>query len=90
MKCFKCEKEMHSAYVVELPQATVWEAPAGGVHFEGGWNFGSSLYDAMMDGVYVDLVICDDCIKAAQGSDRMREMRKVPTPTRSEPVEKSA
>ncbi len=86
-KCFKCEKEIGAAYIQEEPDpSTSWEAPCGGVSFEGGWNFGSALYDAMMDGIYVEVVICDDCLAAAKGSDRMREMQKVRTPTKSVPA----
>ncbi len=84
IKCFKCEKGLYSAMVGIDP----WEGPAGAVTLEGGWNFGSALYDAMMDGVYAEVVICDECLKAAQKDpQRMREMRKVVTPTKSERVD---
>lgn len=82
MKCFKCEKELVSAVVDGDP----WEFPSGGVLFAGGWNFGSELYDAMIDGIYVDIAICDDCLKVAKGDDRMREMRKVEVPDKKEVV----
>lgn len=82
MKCFKCEEDMGCAVTDGDP----WEMPCDGVQFEGGFNFGSSLYDAMMDGIYVEVVICDDCLKAAQGTDRIREMKKVHTPTKSIPI----
>jgi hypothetical protein len=73
VRCFKCEKEIKAAVVSDDDKDT-WEMPDG-VHFSGGWNFGSSLYDAMMDGLHVEIVVCDDCIKAAQGTDRMREVQ---------------
>jgi hypothetical protein len=59
-----------------------WEMPSGGVHFEGGWNFGSALYDAMMDGIHVEVVVCDECLKVAS-SVMKREMKKVHTPEKS-------
>lgn len=36
----------------------------GGVLFEGGRNFGSTLYDAGVDGMEVHMVICDPCVKS--------------------------
>lgn len=76
VKCFKCEKEMRAAVVAKEGEEdqTTWEMPDG-VSFSGGWNFGSSLYDAMMDGLHVEILVCDNCIKAAQGTDRMREVQ---------------
>jgi len=82
-KCFKCEKEMESACGPAWNGR--WEMPNGGVQFEGGWNFGSSLYDAMMDGIYVEIVICDECLRTALPGMK-REMRKVVTPTKSIPA----
>lgn len=80
--CFKCEKEIETAFIGVDP----WDAPSG-VSFEGGWNFGSAIYDAMVDGVYVEIVICDDCLKTAkQDPSRLREMRKEKSTARSVPV----
>ena len=56
--CFKCDKVMESAG----KNQDVWDMPQG-VVFSGGGNFGSTLYDRMMDGVYVKLLVCDDCLK---------------------------
>lgn len=82
MKCFKCEKEMESAVVNGDP----WEMPSGGVQFEGGWNFGSSLYDAMFgDGIHVEIVVCDECLRTAL-PDMKRDMKKVHIPTKCVPA----
>lgn len=48
-----------------------WEAPSGGVLFDGGDNFGSTLYDSLMDGIHVMLIVCDDCLK--ERKDRLLE-----------------
>jgi hypothetical protein len=80
-KCFKCDSEIKAAWKSDNPDE-VWECPCG-VHFEGGWNFGSSLYDAMMDGIHVEIIICDDCIQVAQGTDKMREVNKHDNPKKS-------
>ncbi len=70
VRCFKCDGPVKPA----ANGADAWECPQG-VHFEGGWNFGSSLYDAMVDGVSVELVICDPCLKEARGTPRLREVK---------------
>ena len=69
--------------------ATVWSDTHSGVCFEGGNAFGSDLYDAASDGIYVQIIVCDDCLKVAQNTDKLREIRKVHTPTKIVPVEKS-
>ncbi len=83
-QCFKCEKAMEPACdatpIPPHPKGTAWDYPLNGILFEGGYNFGSRLYDAMMDGVYVEVIICDECMRSAQGTDRMRERRQQ-TPT---------
>jgi hypothetical protein len=67
VQCFKCERDIEGAGLA------AWETP-GGVLFEGGWNYGSTLYDAAWDGLYAQVVICDDCVKAARGTRRLREV----------------
>lgn len=56
-KCFKCEKKIKSA---TTSQKEAWQMPDG-VLFEGGHNYGSSLYDSV-DGIYVLLIVCDECL----------------------------
>ena len=70
--CFRCEKEIDEAAV----GIGVWVAPGGGVHFAGGWTFGSALYDAMLTGKHVEVIVCDDCLLAARGTNRLREVMK--------------
>lgn len=55
-RCFKCEKPIECS----APQ---WDMPGGAVVFDGGDNFGSTIYDAMQDGIMVRLLICDDCLE---------------------------
>ena len=56
MKCFKCEKDIKQL----CPQTD--DMPDNAVVFDGGDNYGSQLYDAMIDGIMVRLFICDDCL----------------------------
>lgn len=81
MKCFKCGKVIESSY--KTSEIDGWDAPAGGVHFEGGWNYGSSIYDAMLDGIHAELVICDECLVFGKGAGTVRDMRKIYTPVKT-------
>ncbi len=73
-RCFHCSNPIECAVVSEKPD-DVWGMPMGAVQFDGGWNFGSKLYDAGLGGPSVQIVICDSCVLAAKGTDRMREMQ---------------
>lgn len=53
-RCFKCGKVLD------------WSTP-NGVVFSGGGNFGSELYDTMLDDILVSILICDGCLKANRG-----------------------
>jgi hypothetical protein len=80
-KCFKCEKEIGPA--IECPNVLdvgkeTWNAPNGAVCFEGGNTFGSTLYDSFIDGITVEILVCDECLQAAKGTDRLRESITVP------------
>lgn len=74
VKCFKCCGILKAAIAVYPNEdEAIWAMP-NGVHFSGGYNYGSSLYDAGVDGIHVEIIICDKCIADAQNSDRMREV----------------
>lgn len=79
VKCFKCECEMSAAICPPVfREEDAWEMPNGGVQFEGGWNYGSRLYDAMNgDGIHVELIVCDDCLAKGKEDGRLREMRRI-------------
>jgi len=68
-KCFKCGKDMRSAMRSDDP----WEMPSGGLNFDGGDSFGSRLYDALMDGIMVRLLICDTCLE--ENVDRLQHIK---------------
>jgi hypothetical protein len=40
-----------------------WEMPDNAVHFRGGGSYGSRRYDTLMDGITVELIVCDACLK---------------------------
>jgi len=71
-KCFKCEKEIECAYIrnTDNKENDTWEMPSGAVSFEGGSNFGSTLYDSMVDGIYVEILVCDECLIAGKANLR--------------------
>jgi len=82
VKCFKCEAVIESAVTDGDP----WETPSGGVLFEGGWNFGSGVYDAGVDGIHAEIIICDHCLMNQRW---LRNVRKVTPPSTKEIVEKN-
>jgi hypothetical protein len=61
-KCFKCQKDITSA----ISDTSPWDAPNGGVVLSGGNNYGSTLYDSLVDGISIEVVICDECLKIAK------------------------
>ena len=76
IRCLRCEKVITSA----LADGGALDSPSDGVSFDGGWNFGSTLYDAAMPGkdgygIYVTVVICDECLKWAVTSGLAVERR---------------
>jgi len=76
-KCIVCNKDMTAA----VKDESSWDCPSGGVILDGGSNFGSELYDSLMDGIGMRCIICDDCIveKLRSGDDYIREIKGLPT-----------
>lgn len=69
-RCFKCGKRIRAA--CNTPKAwrkaswakeLAWDMPGGAVSFDGGGNYGSVLYDTMVAGRVVTIVVCDACLK---------------------------
>ena len=71
-KCFKCEKFIKCA-VRGGSEDDFWSAPWG-VVFKGGSNYGSSIYDTMMDGIEVRVIVCDECLE--KHSSMVREIQQ--------------
>jgi hypothetical protein len=69
-KCFKCDKDMKSAAKDESP----WEMASDGVIMDGGCSFGSSVYDTLVDGISVRIIICDECLK--QHKNKIKEIKR--------------
>lgn len=66
--CFKCEELIESA-VDSDDQEDIWDMPDG-VHFRGGFHFGSSYYDAGITGIAIEIIICDNCIKKSKETNK--------------------
>lgn len=73
VNCFKCDKLILCAVSCD-EEKYVWEMPSGSVLFKGGDNFGSTLYDSMVDGVSVEIIICDDCL--TKHKNKLREIER--------------
>jgi hypothetical protein len=69
--CFKCNQRIESAAAPD----DRWETPGYASLFRGGFSYGSTLYDAVADGVHVEIIVCDDCLREAKGTTRMREVK---------------
>ena len=57
VECFCCGKEINTA----LHSSCAWETPHQGLVFDGGENFGSNVFDGLLENGVVQLVICDEC-----------------------------
>lgn len=90
-RCIRCDRLLRSAMTLDDGQTEnswAWEAPSGAVVCDGGWSFGSVVYDATMSdeddcNTSIRLVICDSCIPKAIRAGTVREVRS-PAPNRAE------
>lgn len=73
-KCFKCEKDIVSAVVTDKEEH-IWQMPKDAVLLEGGATYGSAIYDSMVDGTGVMIIICDECLRNAKDTERLREFK---------------
>lgn len=71
--CFCCGKKVESAVKGE-EEKDVWDHPLYASTFEGGHTFGSSVYDSLVNGTGVAILICDKCLM--KNKDRILEFRK--------------
>lgn len=68
--CFVCGNPIEAS-VSSSHICLAWDVPQG-VSFIGGSNFGSKHFDAAVDGIHLQIVICDECIE--KNRDRGREV----------------
>ena len=77
-RCICCERLIEPACKTDSEEEYIemsWEMPSDAVSMDGGANFGSTLYDSMMDGIGIEMVICDECIKKAKEKGFIRETK---------------
>jgi hypothetical protein len=100
-RCIRCLRLVHAAMLSEeMSEAAqdAWACPNNAISFEGGWNYGSERYDAITvedDGLrtFVELIVCDDCVRYLVAHNIAREVRAATLPVRfrnREADEKSA
>jgi len=88
-RCFKCGKAIEPAG----KNCSPWDMPCDGVVLTGGGNYGSRIYDTLVDGVAVDLIVCDDCLTRHKALlrhhkvDRDRWARCTHCTVKDEPIE---
>jgi len=61
-RCIRCDKEIESA----AKDADPWEMALDAVLVDGGGSFGSALYDTLMDGISIRVIICDECLRKCE------------------------
>ena len=59
-KCFRCDKDIESAF---RGDDSAWEMASSAVLMDGGGSYGSTIYDSMMDGISIRIIVCDECLK---------------------------
>lgn len=65
-RCFICDKKMESSvgeFFDEDQGELLGLPPSGGIAFETCGNYGSTVFDSM-SGANLQIVICDECVKA--------------------------
>ncbi len=75
VRCFKCKKIIKSAII----NSDIWEMPLNAVVFRGGYNYGSSVYDSLVDGIQVEVIICDDCLRKNKNKSLIRNIKIIKT-----------
>lgn len=79
VRCLKCDKVMDSGIRCDSKEEErdmAWDCPINGIVFRGGHNYGSSIIDAMIDGIEVKIVICDSCISKALDTGKALKIRR--------------
>lgn len=80
VRCLKCDKVMNSGIRCESKKEEyemAWDAPGHGIVFRGGYNYGSGIIDAFVDGIAVKIIVCDDCIKKALDTGKALKVKEV-------------
>lgn len=63
LSCLACGKELESAIPDDLHSSTV-NQPSEGTSFQSHGQYGSTVWDPF-DGHYIEINICDDCLRKA-------------------------
>ena len=58
-RCIVCDKDIESA----SKDGSAWEMANDAVLMDGGGSFGSTIYDSLVDGISIRIIICDECLK---------------------------
>jgi len=72
LSCIVCDKGLSNVF------PDVENQPSGGVHFSSYGNYGSTVFDEV-DGSYLEINICDDCMKRASEQGKVMSARRVTT-----------
>ena len=78
VRCLKCDKVMEPSVkcLEDTSYDYAWGMPSGGIVFRGGYNFGSAIVDALMDGVQIKIIVCDECIIRALDTGKALKVKE--------------
>lgn len=62
IRCISCSKELDNLKYEMNDGKQVEVHPMGGLHFRTYGNYGSSIFDPLGTGEYLDIAICDLCV----------------------------
>lgn len=66
LPCIVCDKKLEPAFDETINQ------PSDGLAFQTRGHYGSTFFDPM-DGSWIEVNICDECLKAAHASGKIIE-----------------
>jgi hypothetical protein len=61
IQCIACSKELDN-WEYDMKDKKVEVHPMGGLHFRTYGHYGSTIFDPIGTGVYLDVAICDLCV----------------------------
>jgi len=76
-KCFICNKSLKREISSSDPN-TIWPV-YDGISFRATGNYGSTVFDPITDDGFLEILICDECIK--KKSKQIKRVRNIQTKT---------
>jgi hypothetical protein len=74
--CIVCHRPIEPAVKTDKDEHNMmsWEMPSDAVLLMGGDSFGSTIYDSLIDGIDIQVIVCDKCLEKAKVANLIREI----------------